>query len=188
MDYYKVLYDYGKSDNWVNCEEVLIGGLSEYSVYEGRQIYKEDAIVLKYDSREGDIVSDYIANMLRWPVISERAYSLIMRIINEEYVQFLPATLVDSAGIKQDSMCYVVNVLDVMDGIIDMNKSEYNVFKAKNKEVIAFVKHVLDVKESEHHTLFRAGEDIVSLFVSEEIKRIVEDNGLSGFDFISVTE
>ena len=95
MRYYKLLYDYENDDNWVYCKEEKLEGNEKYLVYEGKQIHKWDEVEFKYNSKEGAILSDYIANAHRWLIVSPEFCRLTESVLSSE-VQYLPVKLIDT--------------------------------------------------------------------------------------------
>ena len=65
MKYYKLSYDYENDDNYVNCNAGVIGNIDEYSVSCGNYINDWSEVRFKYNSEEGKVLSDYIANVYR---------------------------------------------------------------------------------------------------------------------------
>ena len=69
MKYYKLSYDYENDDDYVNCDVGVIGDMDEYSVSWGNYINDWSEVRFKYNSEEGDVLSDYIANVYRLSLI-----------------------------------------------------------------------------------------------------------------------
>ena len=71
MRYYKLIYDYEQDDNYANCDVASIGNMDEYITISGKEIKQWGRVVFEYDSTEGNVLTDYLANPHRWFVVSE---------------------------------------------------------------------------------------------------------------------
>ena len=97
-----------------------------------------------------------------------------------DYVEFVPAKY-------QDDIYYIVNVLNIIDGI-NYEKSEFE--KRDNGRPYSVNKFSLRPNMVNNISIFKLflEESIYSteIFVSQEVKDIVEANGLTGFSFEEV--
>ena len=55
MRYFKLIYDYEKDDNYVNCDIANIGNMNEYITIIGKEIEQWGNVVFEYNSEEGNI-------------------------------------------------------------------------------------------------------------------------------------
>lgn len=186
MKYYKLLYDYENDDFYINCDEPCIGDLDEYCVKKGIPLEKWQNVSFKYDSREGNVLSDYAANSLTWLVISKKCYQSIQKIIADNGVQFLPVQLIDRSEIQRPINYYVSNVVDMVEDAIDMEKSKYTMFGSGDNKVVSFLKYVLRKEVIKGHHIFKLKEAPFSVFVSEQIRASIIQNGMTGFDFLEI--
>jgi len=185
MKYYKLVYDYEHDDRYINCIGGNIGGMNEYIVSSGTYMTDWEIFKLKYDSAEGDIMSDYAANVYGWLMISNTLCELLLKSDIKANLQFLPVELVDvSSGNINDSY-KVVNILDVIDAI-DLKHSKYDVFKLDSEKIIMVEKFALKEEVVKDYDIFRLKNDTIPIFVSEKIKRLIKKNKLSGFVFREV--
>ena len=97
-----------------------------------------------------------------------------------DYVEFVPAKY-------QDDIYYIVNVLNIIDGL-NYEKSEFE--KRDNGRPYSINKFSLRPNIVNNISIFKLFlEDRIystEIFVSQEVKDIVEENGLTGFSFEEV--
>ena len=97
-----------------------------------------------------------------------------------DYVEFVPAKY-------QDDIYYIVNVLNIIDGI-NYEKSEFE--KRDNGRPYSVNKFSFRPNIVNNISIFKLFLDdriySTNLFVSQEVKDIVEENGLTGFSFEEV--
>ena len=97
-----------------------------------------------------------------------------------DYVEFVPAKY-------QDDIYYIVNVLNIIDGL-NYEKSEFE--KLDDGRPYSINKFSLRPNMVNNISIFKLflEESIYSteIFVSQEVKDIVEENGLTGFSFEEV--
>ena len=147
MRYYKLIYDYEQDDNYANCDVASIGNMDEYITISGKEIKQWGRVVFEYDSTEGNVLTDYLANPHRWFVVSENFCNKTQKIL-ENQVQFLPVKVIDRfSGIEVDSY-FVANIVN---------------------------RHI-----------FRLKDDTIPIFISETLKKVIEDNDFTGFEFLEV--
>ena len=69
---------------------------------------------------------------------------------------------------------------------MDFENSKYDIFEVKDQRVLSVRKYALKKSKVQGHHIFRLKNDTIPIFVSEEIKTIVETNNLLGFSFWEV--
>lgn len=184
MRYYKLIYDYEKDDNYVNCDVGHIGNMDEYITSNGKKIKEWNDVVFEYNSNEGDIFTDYLANLYRWIIVSSAFIELTQKVI-ENQVQYLPVKVMDKITKAETDSYFVANIVTTVDGL-DMKKSKYDIFELDDEKIVSVKKYVLKKSEIADNHIFRLKSDTIPVFVSETIKRMIEDNNLSGFAFLEV--
>lgn len=185
MRYYKLLYDYEQDDNYANCDMANIGNINEYVTSNGRVIDEWGDVVLRYNSKKGKILSDYLANLYRWFVVSN-TFKEATENIFEKDIQYLPVKVVDECTGIETTSYYVANIITTIDAF-DMQKSKYDIFELDDEKIISVEKYVLKGNSLMGKHIFRLKNDTIPIFVSETVKRIVEDNNLVGFVFLEVS-
>ena len=140
MKYYKLSYDYENDDDYVNCDVGVIGDMDEYSVSCGNYINDWSEVRFKYNSEEGDVLSDYIANVYRWLVVSKKFRELIEGIVDENAIQYLSTKLIDTKNNAENTEYRIANLLDVVDAL-DLEHSQYDLFELDNEKIISVEKY-----------------------------------------------
>lgn len=179
-----MIYDYENDDKYIICDVGNIGDMDEYIVSNGDLISNWKDVKFEYNPIEGDIFSDYVANIYRWLIISNRFQMETQKLISNS-VQYLPIRILDSVNGNENSSYCVVNILDILDAL-DLNNSKYDVFELEDEKIVSIEKYALKKTKIQGHHIFRLKDDTIPIFVSEEIKKIVEEKALSGFAFVEV--
>lgn len=184
MRYFKLMYDYERDDKYVNCDNGDIGNMNEYEVSEGCRIDRWDKVTFKYNSNEGDILSDYLANVYGWLVVSDAFRKLTHNIIQDQ-IQYLPIRLVESNTKREIDSFSVANVVKLVDAL-DLEKSKYDIFELGDRKIIDVEKYALKKEIIKDCHIFRLQDDTIPIFVSETLKKVIEENNLLGFAFLEV--
>ena len=120
-------------------------------------------------------ISDFPS--LRDPVLSEKAWKVFEPYI-KHYVEPLPL-------ITPEGKYFALNILNIIDAL-DKEKSEVSYNRVTNR-VSRILKHVFHTDKIEGQLIFKVPETLgLGVYVSEEFKKIVEDNNLKGLDFSTV--
>ena len=184
MRYYKLLYDYEQDDNYVNCDVANIGNMSEYIAVNGKEIKQWDEVIFEYDSTEGNILTDYLANLYRWLIVSENFRQKTQPLI-EDQVQYLPIKVIDRITGLEVASYYLANIVAVVDAL-DLEHSKYDVFELEDEKIISIEKYALKKNEIVNRHIFRLTDNMIPVFVSEILKEVIEESGLTGFKFLEV--
>ena len=184
MRYYKLIYDYEKDDNYVNCDTAKIGNMNEYITISGKEIKQWDEVVFEYDSAEGNILTDYLANLYRWFIVSDNFCKKTQTIIGNQ-VQYLPVKVLDRSTRLEVDSYFVANIVTVIDAL-DLEKSKYDIFELDDEKIISVEKYALKSNEIINKHIFRLKDDTIPIFVSEALKKVIEDNDFIGFEFLEV--
>lgn len=184
MRYYKLIYDYEKDDNYVNCDIANIGNMNEYITISGKEIERWDDVVFEYDSAEGSILTDYLANVHRWFIVSDN-FRQVTRNIIENQVQYLPVKVIDKLTKSEAGTYFAANIVTAIDAL-DLENSKYDVFELDDEKIISVEKYALKSSEIVDKHIFRLKDDTIPIFVSETLKKVIEDNDFIGFEFLEV--
>lgn len=184
MRYYKLIYDYEQDDNYVNCDVASIGNMNEYITISGEEIKQWDEVVFEYDSKEGNVLTDYLANLYRWFIVSENFSNKTQKIL-ESQVQFLPIKVIDRFSGIQVNSYFAANIVTVIDAL-DLDNSKYDVFELDDEKIISVEKYALKSSEIVNSHIFRLKNDTIPIFISETLKKVIEDNEFTGFEFLEV--
>lgn len=185
MKYYKLIYDYENDDNYINCSIGNIGDIDEYVTSNAAFIKEWHSVIFKYNSVEGSIMSDYVANVYRWLIVSEDFCSFMEKAVSNTNIQYLPVKLVDATSGVENETYKVANILNVVDAL-DLEHSQYDVFEMDDEKIISVEKYALKAAEVKGQDIFRLKNDTIPIFISERIKKLIEEHGLIGFAFLEV--
>lgn len=107
-------------------------------------------------------------------------------VFDEKAIGVLDDLLIGNAEILpldcEEGSFYAINVINVID-CIDYEKSQYKTFR-DGKRIMRFIKYVFTERKIEGVNLFKIkDEPLKRPFVSEEFRKRVVDNDLTGFKF-----
>ena len=157
-------------------------GFYRHILKDGVEIKEWPSVKFFYDSEKGDVEADYLRNTVNWLVVHKRVQKAFEK-ENISGLQYLPVKVIDVVT-KEENRDYVaVNILNVIEAY-DMIKSEYE-YKEKYN-IYSFLPHTtyLDLKVVKKYDIFRATKFRPSIYVSQKIKDLIDENQWTGFDFI----
>ena len=107
-------------------------------------------------------------------------------IINEKAYKILYPYLKNHSQIfrlkNENKIFYVINVIDVID-CLDYEKSELKLFPSSGR-VMRVIKYAFRTEKLKNATIFKLPEFPNGIsYVTEEFKKIVEENNITGFKF-----
>jgi len=107
-------------------------------------------------------------------------------ILNEKSYKILYPYLKNHSQIfrlkNENKIFYVINVIDVID-CLDYEKSELKLFPSSGR-VMRVIKYAFRTEKLKNASIFKLPEFPNSIsYVTEEFKKIVEDNNITGFKF-----
>ena len=184
MKYYKMLYDYENDRDYVYCNSIEDFEGDKYAVIKGKLIQDWRSVRLKYNFKDGTVITDYVANLYRWLLFSDKICEIIERELNAQ-IQYLPVELVNENYNTVSHEFKVVNLLDTVDAL-DLSHSKYNFFEVDNEKILYVQKYALKKDVVDGYDMFRLKNDTISVFVSEKFKKIIEEKKMKGFDFLEV--
>ncbi len=187
MKYYRLIFAFNEADdgNYVSCNAGQLHGLSEYSTMEGKPLKTNwTPVTLPYNTKEGNVFSDYLHNVYGWLLVSDRFIRCVQP-FDEDSVEYLDVTILNSHSGKGRTDYKVANVIDVVDAL-DLANSVYDTYVAAGKEFIVVRKFSLKFSVVQNHHIFKLSNESAPVFVSEEIKNIIEKHSMTGFDFVPV--
>lgn len=185
MKYYELMYNHRNSHNCISCEKGNLGKINEYIVTIGQYIYNwEDHIEFKYNPNNGELFTDYLFNIYGWLVVSDKFIGLCDEYINAK-VQYLNINIKNELDNSITSSYKVINILDIVDAI-ELEHSDYSEFELDNEKFISITKYAINSEKVNGHHIFRLKNSTIPIFISEKIKSIIEQNNLTGFDFLEI--
>lgn len=105
------------------------------------------------------------------PFVSPRAYEVLKDIL-KGYVEFLPVN-----HLNEEGAWYLLNVTHVIDVLIK-EKSKYRIYDSGR---IGACQHgYIDMNKAEDSLIFMVDGYLSTIFINDEMKRILEDNHLTG--------
>ena len=69
---------------------------------------------------------------------------------------------------------------------LDLDNSKYDVFELDDEKIISVEKYALKSSEIVNRHIFRLKDDTIPIFISETLKKVIEDNDFTGFEFLEV--
>jgi hypothetical protein len=123
--------------------------------------------------RKCDLYSFYSGS----PLISERAM-LELKSFSQNKIQFLPVTY------NGNQTLYLINVIEVID-CLDRERSIIK--RSYEGKIITVKKHEFIKERLENADIFKIPEAInFTIYVSDNVKKFIEESGLIGFEFTEV--
>lgn len=193
--FYKLSFDMDSIDNLIkekkntiyaeatNIDEIeyedIKKGFFDNIIFSPRIIKEWPEVNFYYSSKVSTIENEYLLNIKRWPIIHNKVVDEFKRIgING--IQFYPINLIDS--ITQNINCnyslmYIENFIDAF----DMSKSKYKYNEKYNFYTFVPQETYLNSEICSGYDIFRCSKSVSSIFVSEKIKNIIEQNQWNGF-------
>jgi len=185
MRFYKLLFDEENStdDELVACVEEDFENkysIHKYSIYKGRKIENWDGeLTFYFDPSEGDKPTDYLANDLGWPIVSDKIKQILVD-LEVKNIQFLEVKIKNKQTMEQINGFSVVNVTKLIKGLCPekslLSKTSFG----------GVIKPVLKREAVINYALFRLEEAPYGLFVSEVVKREMENQNVTGCYFYEV--
>ena len=80
---------------------------------------------------------------------------------------------------------FVANIVTVIDAL-DLDNSKYDVFELDDEKIISVEKYALKSSQIVNRHIFRLKDKTIPIFVSETLKKVIEDNKFTGFEFLEV--
>lgn len=173
---------YAETTNMDEIEyENVKKGFFDNIILSPRSISNWPNVEFYYSSKASDLESDYLLNVKRWPIIHVR----VMEEFSKKGIkglQYFPIKLIDIVTQKVNNnyvLMYIANFIDAF----DMEKSKYK-YNEKYDFYTFIPKEIfLDQSICSGYDIFRCSKSVAAIYVSEQIKKIAEDNHWIGFAF-----
>ncbi|MBA4538765.1 hypothetical protein H1Z61_16940 [Bacillus aquiflavi] len=185
MNYYKVMTNTSK-ENDIICHYENDYGIEQNKLIIGEPFNSWDSrFEFFYDSHEGNEPTDMLANDKGWLVVSERLKNVILKFTNK--LELYKVKIFEKTTKEELINYHVVNILNVVDAL-SLEDSDYFTVNTKEKGSIHIInRHTLLEKKLQGVNIFKLPPNYnIPLFVSDEFKKAVENNGLTGMDFLQV--
>ncbi len=186
MKYYNIIPDSEKTNGCIVAEEKNIGSLNSRDLVIGKIVPEPfQKIVFSYDPNRGDKEFDNICLDNSWLGVSERFIRATKHLIQTD-VQIIPFVLINKKNNKKVLNNYIINVITVLDSL-DLTNSKYFItHQGQKNEQYGIIKYAIKKKAVEGHHIFKIKGYEFPVFVSEELKNIIERNKLTGFEFLPI--
>lgn len=173
---------YAETTNMDEIEyEDVKKGFFENIILAPRSINNWPNVEFYYSSKVSNFEGEYLLNVKSWPIIHVK----VMEEFNKKGIkglQYFPVELIDVVTQKVNTnyvLMYVVNFIDAF----DMEKSKYKYNEKYDFYTFIPKETYLNKSICLEHDIFRCSKSVATIYVSEQIKKIVEDNHWIGFAF-----
>ena len=156
-------------------------GFFHLIIYHQRTIENWPDVRFYYDSRGSALESEYLLNVEGWPIIHRRVMEAFQQ-HGIEGIQYYPIKLIDIVTQNVNTNYVVMYITNFIDGY-DMEKSEYEYDEQYDFYIFLPMDTYMNQSVCEKYDIFRCTKSTVEIYVSERIKKIVEENQWIGFDF-----
>lgn len=169
-----------------NLSEIKYDGIKkgffDNIILSDRKIDSWPKVKFYYSSKVSNREDEYLLSSTSWPIIHRKVQNAFER-EKIQGIEYYPIELVDVCTDRINNnyvLMYVKNFIDAY----DMKKSKYSYDSKYN--FYSFEPHAtyLSAKVCRAYDIFRCKQDVTSLYVSEKIKKIIDENQWSGFDLV----
>lgn len=179
MKHYKLSMDMERKNDIV-CHSENDFGITQ-NVFNVGKFYEgwDNKFEFYYDKREGEVLTDYIANDKGWFVVSDKLKK-ILKTMNTE-IQFLPVRIIEKSSNKELLGYCIANIIKVVDALC-LDKSEYFETEISGIGIIYTVsKYGIFAEKTAGADIFKlSNRQEIPIFVSEKFKKIVEGENITG--------
>ncbi len=144
---------------------------------------------LLFDKKEGNVLTDLLANDNGWFLVSERFREIILEQFNTN-VQFFDVKIKEVQSRSILEKYYIANILSTVDALC-LEGSEYSAFNIPNSnhQVYSVRKYCLYENALNGLDLFKlTGEHVNCVFCSEKVKKMCEERNITGMSFSVVRQ
>ncbi|WP_297422739.1 DUF1629 domain-containing protein [Clostridium sp.] len=185
MKYYLLSYDYENDDDYIIITANEIAEKYNYDMLKGENLESwNNDIEFYYSKDDGNILTDCLATDNRWLVVSEKFRNAIDKIACNS-IQYLDIKIINKETNEINNTYKVANVITVLDAL-DLKNSKYDLFELDDEKILSVEKYALKRDKIKDYNIFKLKDDTIPTFVSEEFKNKVEENNLTGFQFLEV--
>jgi len=178
MKYYKLSMDMNR-ENDIVCHFENVFGIQQNELTLGKAFQGWDGrFEFIYDSAEGDIATDYLANDKGWFVVSEKLKTILEELNTE--IQFLPVKIIEKQS-RAKLNYYIANITKLVDALC-LENSEYFTTEIPSIGTIYTVsKYAIFASKTQNADVFKlSNRQEMPVFVSEKFKEKIEERDISG--------
>lgn len=189
MLYYKVGVDFDRVGD-VICHNTKKGNIEiiKYCRAQEEEPMDKDFELL-FDKKEGNVLTDLLANDNGWFLVSERFREIILEQFNTN-VQFFDVKIKEVQSRSILEKYYIANILSTVDALC-LEGSEYSAFNIPNSnhQVYSVRKYCLYENALNGLDLFKLTREHVNcVFCSEKVKKMCEERNITGMSFSVVRQ
>lgn len=184
MNYYILYRNYKKGE--ILCESTDMYGIDQYDVSMGIKVDNWNSeFTFYYNTKEGNQFTDFIANDLGWFIVSTKVRNTIIE-YGIRNIQFLPLNIKNINENNIISGYFVANLCGVVDAL-DLANSKYIEHNIEGfPKMISVTHYALKLELVSELNIFRLKDNEDLIFVSEEFKKTIIKNGITGCWFKKV--
>lgn len=193
MKFYEMSFfydEFDKSNSYslmaqrTNVDEIEIDGIPKGNV--SKIIYGQGEINDLKDAKffiDGyceQTLDDYLRNIINWPLVSEKTKNALGEVNG---IRFYPVSIIngeDNEIIATYYLLYIENFIDAY----NMEKSKYRYNQKHNIYFFMPMDIYMNENVCNNYDIFRCNQNNTHIYVSEKIKSIIENQGLTGVKFL----
>lgn len=185
MNYYRLVYsDDDGIENFIMVNDYDLKGFDYRKLWRGQIIDSwQDNIELYYE-KEGELL-DYTPNVLSWLILSDEVISVFEE-LNIVQFQVFPVRLSNKMDVNKSNFSNVINITCDR-SVLNWEKSDLVTWDDDPKYIKAIRNLVMDNSKLDGlPDIFRLSESKNYIIVSEQLKKKIEEKGLTGFQFLPI--
>lgn len=183
MEFYKLMYDYTNDTQamLLDIEEEYLG-FNRYDVNKDRE--------LGVDSIYANLVEDniaqydYLANNLSFLVVSSNMKNILLEHKMGKYELIPVINKKDETVIGY--LVHCMNIIEALDEKKSICKRKKYIRDGKEYELLSVMKYAIDSSKIKDVDMFKLEESNIPFFISDNLKKSMENSGAKGFEFLRV--
>ena len=185
MNYFRLVYSENDViDNFIMINDYDLKGFDYRRLWKGQVIEEWSEDIEMFYEKDGKLL-DYTPNVLSWLIFSEDVLSIFKELSINEFQSF-PVRLINKFTNEKVKLCNVINITCDY-SLLNWEKSDLITWDDDPKYIKAIRNLVIDSsKLNGLPDIFRLSESKNYIIVSEQFKKKIEENGLTGFQFLEI--
>ncbi len=183
MKYYRLIHKESEED-LVLINDYNLEGLDLRNLWRGEIISEwNDSIKLYYE--KGGLKLDYVPNVLSWLICSDKLVSVFDK-LDVKNIQVFPVILSNKKNTSEQLGYNVVNIISSVSAL-NWERSEYVTWD-DDPNAIKFIRKLVMNSSclNENLDIFLLAEGVAYIIVSEKLKVALEENNITGIDFVPI--
>ncbi|OOM15989.1 imm11 family protein [Clostridium saccharobutylicum] len=185
MNYFRLVYSENDGiENFIMINDYDLKEFDYRKLWKGQVIEEwPENIELLYEN-DGKLL-DYTPNVLSWLIFSEDVLSIFKELSINEFQSF-PVRLINKFTNEKVKLCNVINIICDY-SVLNWEKSDLITWDDDPKYIKAIRNLVIDSSKLDGlPDIFRLSESKNYIIVSERFKKKIEENRLTGFQFLEI--